>query len=379
MNVLILTPDAVGSTLLQRLLTIYMQFHQWDQPVINLHELTNGLQKSYSTDFNQEIIHRRGQWGYYQTLPEIVEILSSVDHYKTARLAQYHIRQRQDSLADQLPFYQYINDNFYVIACRRQNLFEHALSHALNSVTKKLNVYSAQEKISSFYGLYRSGLEVPPEQIISTMDRYRDYLAWADQYFSVGSYFYYETHLANIEQYILSLPVFGAQSQRITWQQNYGIEFEDWNRCHYYHSDIGAVALSSQVAPAQLHDHSSSSAATALTVVQNNLPQTHRDFLAQHGQHYDQVTESIETMRRLGILPTTVPIKKQTLREKLYIVRNLDQCVATFNHWAKINPGVTDPVDPDQLRDQAQIEYQRHWDSAAALGYHTHDQLPTAQ
>lgn len=379
MNVLILTPDAVGSTLLQRLLTIYMQFHQWDQPVINLHELTNGLQKSYSTDFNQEIIHRRGQWGYYQTLPEIVEILSSVDHYKTARLAQYHIRQRQDSLADQLPFYQYINDNFYVIACRRQNLFEHALSHALNSVTKKLNVYSAQEKISSFYGLYRSGLEVPPEQIISTMDRYRDYLAWADQYFSVGSYFYYETHLANIEQYILSLPVFGAQSQRITWQQNYGIEFEDWNRCHYYHSDIGAVALSSQVAPAQLPDHSSSSAATALTVVQNNLPQTHRDFLAQHGQHYDQVTESIETMRRLGILPTTVPIKKQTLREKLYIVRNLDQCVATFNHWAELNPGVTDPVDPDQLRDQAQIEYQRHWDSAAALGYHTHDQLPTAQ
>ena len=379
MNVLILTPDAVGSTLLQRLLTIYMQFHQWDQPVINLHELTNGLQKSYSTDFNQEIIHRRGQWGYYQTLPEIVEILSSVDHYKTARLAQYHIRQRQDSLADQLPFYQYINDNFYVIACRRQNLFEHALSHALNSVTKKLNVYSAQEKISSFYGLYRSGLEVPPEQIISTMDRYRDYLAWADQYFSVGSYFYYETHLANIEQYILSLPVFGAQSQRITWQQNYGIEFEDWNRCHYYHSDIGAVALSSHTAPAQLHDHSSNSAATALTVVQNNLPQTHRDFLAQHGQHYDQVTESIETMRRLGILPTTVPIKKQTLREKLYIVRNLDQCVATFNHWAKLNPGVTDPVDPDQLRDQAQIEYQRHWDSAAALGYHTHDQLPTAQ
>ena len=43
MNVLILTPDAVGSTLLQRTITIYMQFHEFDRPTINLHELTNGL------------------------------------------------------------------------------------------------------------------------------------------------------------------------------------------------------------------------------------------------------------------------------------------------------------------------------------------------
>jgi hypothetical protein len=39
MNILILTPDAVGSTLLQRVLTMYMQFHEFDRPVINLHEL----------------------------------------------------------------------------------------------------------------------------------------------------------------------------------------------------------------------------------------------------------------------------------------------------------------------------------------------------
>ena len=48
MNVLILTPDGVGSTLLQRVLTISMQLHEFDRPVINLHELTNGLEKYYS-------------------------------------------------------------------------------------------------------------------------------------------------------------------------------------------------------------------------------------------------------------------------------------------------------------------------------------------
>ena len=43
MNVLILTPDRVGSTLLQRVLTVYMLRQGFDKPVINLHELTNGL------------------------------------------------------------------------------------------------------------------------------------------------------------------------------------------------------------------------------------------------------------------------------------------------------------------------------------------------
>jgi hypothetical protein len=97
MNVLILTPDAVGSTLLQRLITIYMQFHQFDKPVINLHELTNGLKKYHNTALNTEALGKpeRGQWGYHQNLQEIVELLESVDHYKTSRLAQYHIKNRQ--------------------------------------------------------------------------------------------------------------------------------------------------------------------------------------------------------------------------------------------------------------------------------------------
>ena len=56
MNVLILTPDAVGSTLLQRLLTVYMQLHDFDRHVINLHELTNGLNRYYSPEFNREIL-----------------------------------------------------------------------------------------------------------------------------------------------------------------------------------------------------------------------------------------------------------------------------------------------------------------------------------
>ena len=54
MNVLILTPDRVGSTLLQRLITVYANLNENQQPLtINLHELTNGL-VSYHNDITQQ-------------------------------------------------------------------------------------------------------------------------------------------------------------------------------------------------------------------------------------------------------------------------------------------------------------------------------------
>ena len=41
MNVLILTPDGVGSTFLQRITTLALYLNKED--VVNCHELTNGL------------------------------------------------------------------------------------------------------------------------------------------------------------------------------------------------------------------------------------------------------------------------------------------------------------------------------------------------
>ena len=365
MNVLILTPDAVGSTLLQRVLTIYMQFHQFGQPVINLHELTNGLGKYYSSEFNNEIISRKGKWGYHQSLSEIIDILESVDHYKIARLAQYHIKQRGDELAEQLPFYRYLNDNFYIVECRRENLFEHAISHALNNVTKKLNVFTPGEKIDSFYRLYRSGLEIQPEQIYNALDRYRDYLSWTERHFSVGSYFSYETHVPNIEKYILGLPVFGEQKQLLSWKNIFDIEFDDWNRCHYYNSDIGALGLSNSDELLQLENNTGSN--DAVSIVQNHLPVAHQDFLKKHNSKYHIVNKSIQDMQRLGIINTTVPIKKQTLVEKLHMIRNLDQCVEYFNHLTDINPGIASSTSVHELQTQSQLEYSQHWNPSQAL------------
>ncbi len=366
MNVLILTPDAVGSTLLQRLITVYMQFHVWDQPVINLHELTNGLMRYYSPDFGRELLGKRFQgqqaWGYHQSLQEVVELLESVDHYKTSRLAQYHIRLRDDPIEQQIPFYQYLNSNFFVISCRRRNLFEHAVSWSITKVTKKVNVFDHYEKIDSFVDMYLNPITVDPAAFEDTLNDYKNYIDWCNR-FTISSYFVYEDHVPNIEQYILNLPIFRGQPRLNTWKSTYGIEFADWNRCHYYGSDVGTLMLDSPEAVPQLmrpgvrNKEIQSIDHHALV---RHLPEAQRSFFHDNLLGYRNAQRSIEKMRELGILVSTVPIKKQTLREKRHMIKNFDQCVEIYNAWVELNPGAWQPVDQAGIVAQITAETQ-YW------------------
>lgn len=362
MNTLILTPDAVGSTFLQRLITIYMQFHEFDQPVINLHELTNGLEEFYSSDFNQMILGkpRDRQWGYYQTLQEIVDRLSSAKHYKTARLAEYHMKSRKDPLPDQLSFYQYLDENFFIISCRRRNLFEHALSWGLNKITKKLNVYSPREKIDSFYNIYRNKVVLDLTAFEQSLNRYRSYLQWSEDNFTISSYFYYEDHMDQVEKYILNLPIFSSQSQKITWKDTYNIDFSDWNRAHYYTSNIGAVALDSPAEFLRLTDcaKDNKQAVVSTQSVLPMLPLDQQQHMATHAKNYVDAKQSIDRMVHLGILVTSIPIKKQTLLEKKFMIENFDQCVGVFNTWAEKNPTIAAPIDSNDIAESVTKDLQ---------------------
>ena len=418
MNVLILTPDAVGSTLLQRLITIYMQFHNYDKPVINLHELTNGLTKYYNQNFNQEVLGKPQDkpWGYYQTLNDIINLLDSTDHYKTSRLAHYHIRNRQDSMDQQIPFYQYLNENFYIISCRRHNVFEHALSWCLTKVTKKLNVYTSEEKISSFFELYKNGIDLDPNSLLQTLNAYKDYVNWCNNHFSVASYFYYDEHLSRIESYILSLPIF-AQTNRLTWKDNFDIDFNSWNQCHRTSSDMGTLLLKSpdkfaqisynptefeieqqqavflenyrQVADPswpkiqsmaeyqQLPEHIQQEVKNQHKLVEVNgryevsvtqsifnlLPDTQKDFFNKNKATYQTALTKIQHMVNSGILVNAPPIKKQTLAEKKHIIRNYHQLLDVYNRWIEKNPEIGNPIDSEILDNFAQAEL-NHWDPA---------------
>lgn len=339
MNVLVLTPDRVGSTLLQRLITVYMAADPgYDRPVINLHELTNGLLKYYNESFGREVLGKPNfnSWGYYQTLPEILELLSTTDHYKTARLTHYHIRARNDSIADQVPFYQYLNDNFYIISARRDNLLEHGLSWCIQNESKRLNVYSHQEKLEIFQRLYRNRITVNLESFRNYLGMYRDYLAWVDQYFRVNSVFHYDRHMTDLETYIRGLNIWPT-AQRQTWADIFGIDFETWNRCHYLLSDLSGIGQQLPGSAEQLKlTWSGETSDLALhSVSQEHIPATltqgDQQLLVQHGQQYRQVSDAISELVERKVMVTGVPIKLQTLLEKRLLIENFDQVVAEYN------------------------------------------------
>jgi hypothetical protein len=414
MNVLILTPDAVGSTFLQRLITIYMNFHQYDRPVINLHELTNGLVKYYNATFDQEVLGKKeGAWGYHQSLEEVVGLLSTTDHYKTSRLAHYHIRNRQDSIEQQISFYQYLNDNFYIISCRRHNVFEHALSWCLSKITKKLNVYSGDEKIDTFFDLYKTGIDIDPNSLIQTLNAYRDYTKWCNDHFNVASYFYYDEHLSCIEKYILNLPIFSQQTKLLSWKDNFDMDFDTWNQCRYIESDLGTLALDCPEKFAQLADHTkiakidtkdrlflagyqqaADPSWPAISTVEEYknlpaqirdevekihqlsgldlmcqvepskllselLPMDHQNFLDQHQHKYQTALTNISTMVDSGVLLSPPPVKKQTLAEKKHIIKNYNHLLEVYNQWIVLNPDMGLPLEESTLEKFAQAERDR--------------------
>lgn len=383
MNVLILTPDAVGSTLLQRMLTIYMQFHEFDRPVINLHELTNGLAKYYSPEFNQEIVSKKTlkDWGYFQSLQQVVELLDSVDHYKTSRLAHYHIRRRGDTLEKQIPFYNYLNENFYIIACRRNNVFEHAVSMTLATVTKKLNVYDPWEKIDTFYDMYKSGITLDPMVFVKQLNGYKLYLDWSEQYFNVSSYFNYEQHVPKLEEFILDLPFFASQPRRMTWHKNFGMSFNSWNKINYLRSspallescqDWPKLLLERQDYTNDYHQYAPEHWPPVTTQQDiNDLPddikqqwvqniirrdgmigllsQQQQQQLAQYRHGHQQAQQTIQQMINLGVMISGPPIKKQTLLDKSQIIKNFNELIEIYNQWIAGHPEVGVPVDSDMF------------------------------
>ena len=85
-NYLILTPDGVGSTYLQRALTVYLNSAGFDY--YNTHEILNGIA------LQEDILYKDYDFDYSQTIPEICRLLQSAKNSIVSRIARYHIPNR---------------------------------------------------------------------------------------------------------------------------------------------------------------------------------------------------------------------------------------------------------------------------------------------
>ena len=332
MNVLILTPDRVGSTLLQRLITVYANLNENQQPLtINLHELTNGIVSYHNSTFDREMLGKKdGKWGYYQSLKTIAELLQNCNHDVTARLAHYHIKRRNDSTGEQLAFYEFLNENFYIVATRRQNLFEHATSWAIVGESKNLNVYNHKQKHEIFEEITRTGITVQPEIIEKYMHQYDEYLQWVDRHFCVNAWFDYERDLPCLEQFVLGLRPF-AETAKTTWQDRFDIDWNAWNRMHYLLS---------------------------MVLFEHEFSQEEKDFMAANIDCYTQARVWLQDIQDAGIIISCIPIKLHTLQEKSELIRNIDQCLIAYNQWVnKHQPSYALTYTPEVLTQAAQLEY----------------------
>jgi len=345
MNIIVLTPDRVGSTLLQKFLTVTMQNYDYGKPVINLHELTNGLTEYDSDHYKQKILGKppMENWGYHQSLEEVTKLLAGADHYKISRLAQYHILNRKDSLQNQLSFYKYINDNFYIISARRENLFEHALSWCIVAFTKHLNLYTHEEKIKVFNDLYRKKITVDQEVFKNYLDKYVNYLQWVDDHFRVNSVFQYEKHMKDLEGYVNKLDIFPENQPTKTWKDSRGISWNDWNKCHYLISDMSGFSqlghdkpMSLLEAP-ELENKPTNSMSLDKLVTRADLSLQHQELIKQNLPQYYNVFMNMQQMISTGTLINGIPIKLQTLAEKSLVVKNFKECVDTYNEWSLKN------------------------------------------
>ena len=173
MNYLILTPDGVGSTILQRLVT--MTLYLEDQTVTNTHELTNGI------GLKDGVASKTSGRDYSQTLREIENILdnSSKNTILISRLAKYHIDRRKDRLNDCIRFYSFLNEHFKTkIACVRENLFEYAMSWSIRNKSGVLNVYDQQDRMK-----VSQVSEVDEDFFIQKCIEYVKYVEWIEKNF----------------------------------------------------------------------------------------------------------------------------------------------------------------------------------------------------
>jgi len=215
-------------------------------------------------------------------------------------------------------------------------------------------VYSHQEKFQAFSDIYRRGIQVDRINLEKYLNDYKEYLEWCDRHFTVHSYFHYDKDRFRLEDYILGLDIFQSQPRRVTWQQSFDIEFNDWNRCHYLCSDISRLGT-------QLALPNSPGASSALTVnsVVSSLAQPDQEFLYTNGIKYLQAHQHIEELVKNRVLVTGVPIKLQTLLEKQKIITNWSEVLGWYNHWVDVN-GLGQHYDDPGVNQLARAEFQNY-------------------
>ena len=291
MNYLILTPDGVGSTYLQRVLTVYLNCA--GKKYWNTHELLNGLSSQDGNLFKDSDI------GYNQSVEEITQLITDSRNSIVSRIANYHIHGRlRTKQEDYTQLYNVCNKKFDQIFYCTRDPFEYALSWSIRRETNVRNVYSVDERIDVHnINRYRN---IDLLYFNEKLKEYGEYEYWAKDNFNVtqgGEYDSLHQDVDNVMKDITGLDH--------SVQKSHGVSLQDYSRIRY---------LSSMYKQ------------TKDPVYSFDCQSIMEDLCNLHS--------FIDRLNNCKQMPSRIPIKSNTMSDKLEKVLNFNKALDKYNTWA---------------------------------------------
>jgi len=290
-NYLILTPDGVGSTYLQRALTVYLNSAEVDY--WNTHELLNGLGLS---DGN---LYKDFNLGYSQTLSEICGLLESTSNSLVSRIAQYHVIGRlEDKKENYQQLYNACNKKFDKIFYCTRDPFEYALSWSIRQKTKLPNVYSIKQRIE-FHGEDKKQ-DIDLDFFIAKLNQYKDYDYWVSENFKNTQPVEYDTLHNDVDTVLQNLT---GCTHNV--EDRFGVSLQDYSRIRYLASKY----------------------------IQTKDKQYLFDKTLANGtiDLFKFIRDLEGSKKAVG----GIPVKMNTMQDKRSKVVNFEDAILTYNNWAK--------------------------------------------
>jgi len=154
-RILVLTPDAIGSTYFQRSLTVYLNYHGYITQ--NYHELAN----------------------FTNILSDLVENLAINSNNIVARCSPYRSLDF-DQTENYLKFCKHFFTNIYVIErCSFESALSYCNTHQPNK-ERPLNVYSKHQYLKN---KNKTSYNITTNNFIESLKYFEDFYVWVDKYF----------------------------------------------------------------------------------------------------------------------------------------------------------------------------------------------------
>lgn len=289
-NYLILTPDGVGSTYLQRALTVYLNSAGLDY--CNTHELLYGLEILDGNLYNKNGI------GYSQTIPEICRLLESASNNLVSRIAQYHITSRlKKNKEDYQQLYDVCNKKFNTIFYCTRDPFEYALSWSIRRNTDVLNVYSVKQRINVHSEDEQQTLDL--EFFNRKLEQYSAYEYWAEDNFNTTRAVNYDDNHRDVDSMMKELTGIDHNVS-----DRFGISLQDYSSTRYMVS---------------------------------KYVQTKNELWMPKKNIFYAALELDKFIRKITYdnqkMPTVIPIKMNTMQDKQKRVTNFNDAVEVYNKW----------------------------------------------